>query len=87
MAEYSVEYVPDEVMGGRDFVLCNQHSDGVHLYLRHGVRDMPDKENQAVLEAAWAAFREMTHVGFPRQWNGRGNALSIGLDQRAPSEH
>lgn len=86
MAEYRVQYVPDEVIDSRDFVLLDRHDDGVHLFLRHGVRYLPDEENQVVLEAAWAAFREMAHVDIPRQWNGRGNTLSLGLDRRATGE-
>jgi len=70
MADYRVQYVPDEVLNGRDFVLCNNHGDGVALYMRRGVRTLPEAENLAVWEAAWAAFRELAEVGeIPAQRN------------------
>jgi len=62
MAEYRVQYVPDEVMGDRDFVLCNKHDDGVTIYLRRGIRCMSDEDNAKVWEDAWRAFREMAQV-------------------------
>jgi len=62
MAKYRVVYVPDEVMGDRDFVLCGQHQDGVTVYLRRGVRLMSDEENARVWEEAWAAFRGLAQV-------------------------
>jgi len=68
MADYRVVYVPDEVMGGRDFVLCNQHQDGVTIYLRRGVRHLSDEDNARVWEEAWAAFRGLSHLEeIPRQ--------------------
>jgi len=61
--DYRIVYVPDELIGGRDFILCNQHGDGVTLGMNQRVRDLPDDENAAVWEEAWAAFRELAHVG------------------------
>ena len=62
MAEYRVIYVSDEVMEGRDFVLCDQGKEGVTVYLRRGVRRMSDEDNARVWEDAWAAYRGLSHV-------------------------
>lgn len=63
MTEYRVHYMPDEMLDGRDFVLLSEPGECVTLYLRRGVRDLPDAENCAVWEEAWAAFRELARVG------------------------
>lgn len=63
MTSYQIRYVSDSVIDGRDFVLCSRHTDGVTLYMRCGIRDLPDVENAEVWERAWAAFRELAHVG------------------------
>jgi len=59
---YRIVYVADELIDGRPFVLCHQHADGVTLCMNRRVRDLPDDENAAVWEEAWAAFRELAHV-------------------------
>ena len=62
MDEYEIEWVPDEKMGGRDFVLCSKQRDGVVLYMNRRVRDMTDEENANVWKAAWHAYRELAQV-------------------------
>ena len=62
MANYRIAYVPDEVIDGRDFVLCNRHEDGVVLCMNRRIRDLSDEDNLAVWEDAWRAFREMADV-------------------------
>jgi len=59
--EYWIEYMADDKMGGQDFILCNERG-GVTLYIRRGVRDLPDAENAAVWLDAWRAFRDMADV-------------------------
>ena len=62
MADYRIVYVDDELIDGRDFVLCNRHADGIVLCMNKRVRDLSDEENVAVWEDAWRAFREMAQV-------------------------
>jgi len=67
MAEYRIRWVPEELMDGRDFVLCNRHDDGVVLCLNRRIRSLPDEENAAALEGAWRAFNAMTEDEIPEQ--------------------
>ena len=70
MSDYRVQFVPDEVLDGRDFVLCNGHEDGVALYVGRHVRSLPEADSEAVWEAAWAAFRALAHIDeIPAQRN------------------
>lgn len=62
MAAHRVVFVPDEVLDGRDFVLCNDHGDGVALYIRRGVRTLPEADSEAIWENAWTAYRELAHI-------------------------
>jgi len=67
MAEYRIRWVPEELMGGRGFVLCNKHGDGVVLCLNRRIRRLPDEENAAALEGAWRAFNAMAEDEIPAQ--------------------
>lgn len=58
MADYKVQFVPDEVLDGRDFVMCNSEV-GVALYMGRSVRSLPEADSEAVWEDAWAAYREL----------------------------
>ena len=62
MSGYRVRYADDDLMDGHDFVLCHEHEDGVTLFIRRGVRNLPEDENILVWERAWAAYRELAEV-------------------------
>ena len=59
MTEYKIKYAPDEMLGGRNFVLCDEGGKCVTLVLRRGVRDLPDDENAAVWVDAWVAYNAL----------------------------
>ena len=50
MSGYRVRYADDDLMDGHDFVLCHEHEDGVTLFMRRGIRDLPEEENVQVWE-------------------------------------
>ena len=60
---YRIKWVPAEQMGDLDFILCNEECDGIVLYMNRRVRSMSDEDSAAVWVEAWAAFRELAHVG------------------------
>lgn len=66
---YRIKYVADDLLcDGLDFLLCAHDVHGVTLFIRQGVRDLPDAENERVFEEAWAAYREWCDTAkMPRQ--------------------
>jgi hypothetical protein len=64
---YRIRYVEDDLLEGRDWVMCEGFGDGVTLYLRRGMVKLPDEERARILEAAWAGFRNLQAL--PRQRN------------------
>lgn len=63
--EHHVKFVDDDLLDGRDWVLCDWSEDGVTLYVRRGVREFSDERMERLLEAAWAGYRAMQRVSLP----------------------
>lgn len=65
--EHRVKYVQDELMDGRDWLLCDGFGDGVTLYIRKGARtELSDKEMSDLLETAWAGYDALQRIPLQR---------------------
>ena len=71
---YRVRFAADELMQGRDWLLCDQHGNGTTLYIRRGAREFPDELMEAVLEDAWEGFRKLRKVPEQRQASSSASA-------------
>lgn len=80
MTDYRIRYAPDEMLGGRDFLLCSERRDGVTLFLREGMTALPHSAQAAILEQAWTAYRELAGPEIPAQRIVRSQVWTVPAD-------